>query len=794
MNRIFSVLLFSFFIVNNCRAQVTAGNDTTICQGTSITLHAESDSAGLITEFFNIQDDIFSPVVNIGFPFTYFGNTYTKCVLSTNDEITFDTTFAGQFSTWIPPGVLPNGTLNTILNSILGPFQDVLPGAGGIMSYATFGVAPNRFFVFNFCNSPMYQCTNINFTGQTIIYETSNIIETHITDKVTCPGWNSGQAIHGLQNIDGTVAFIVPGRNANTQWVTSNEGTRFTPDASGTTYTISTIPFAPIPMLGGVQWTDINGNQLATTQDFTVTPTTTTSYIATVQVCNGGTFADTVTVTVAPGVATFAHGNSTCPQSTDGFAAFIPQDSSIWHYQWLNSSGTLLDSGTITLASDTLFNITSGQYTLILVNTLGCTLTNNFNIQANTFVPPFQYSQGNTSCQQATDGFAVFAPQDTLTWQFQWLDSQNNVIGSGSVNQNSDTLNNISAGVYTLVLTNIFGCSLTHPFTITANPFNADFSVAPPVLCDGSPVNFINTSVGSVDTYHWNYGDGTSGFQQTGNHTYSPASNYSVTLTISNSSGCIDSVTKPISILPNIIANFSFFPLEGCVGSPIIFTDESNQFPTGWLWNFGDQETSTLEVPSHSFNADGQYSVTLTVTDSLCGTDSKTLPITIHFVPDVNLGNDTDVCKFESLHLDAGYPGTTYTWSTGETTQIINPPIPDHDTYFSVIVNNFGCLGYDTLLASINCDVTMPSSFTPNSDGHNDIFRPLGYRITHYDMVIYNRWGEIVYEINSPNISNGWNGKFNNTDAEVGVYVYYMNATFINGDKKSLTGNVTLLR
>ncbi len=783
-----------FLFTNKSFSQVSAGNDTTICQGSSVTLYAQSDSAGAITQFFNIADDVFSAVVNIGFDFNYFGTVYNKCILSTNDEITFDTSFAGGFSTWIPNGNLPNTNVNTILNSILGPFQDVLPGIGGIMSYATFGTAPNRFFVFNFCNSPMFSCTSINFTGQTIIYETTNIIETHITDKVTCPGWNSGQAIHGIQNATGTVAFIVPGRNAGVQWTTSNEGYRFTPDASFTNYTVAPITFAPVPMLGGIQWTDINGTQLAVTQDFTVSPTTTTSYIAVVQVCNGLTFYDTVTVSVAPGSSQFAQGNSTCPQSTDGFAAFIPQDSSIWHYEWFDSNSNLLDSGTITLLSDTLFNITSGQYTLYLTNTLGCSITNNFNIQANTFVPPFIYSQGITSCPAAADGFAVFTPQDTSTWQFQWLDSQNNVLDSGIVNQTTDSLLNISAGQYTLVLINLFGCSLTHNFTILSNPFNADFTVAPPVLCDASPVSFINTSAGSVDNYSWSYGDGGSSSQLNGNHTYSPAGNYSVTLIISNSAGCIDSVTKPISILPNIIADFSFAPLEGCVGSPIIYTDESNRNPVAWLWDFGDQQTSNNEIPSHIFDADGEYFVTLTVTDSLCGTDSKTFPITIHFVPDVNLGNDTDVCRFEVLHLDAGYPGTTYTWSTGETTQIINPPLPDNDTYFSVIVNNFGCLGFDTLLASINCDVIMPSSFTPNSDTHNDIFRPLGYRVTHYDMVIYNRWGQVVYQVNSPDISIGWNGKFNNEDQEIGVYVYYMNATFINGDKKSITGNVTLLR
>lgn len=871
------ILLMVFFL--NANAQVNAGNDTTICQGNSLTLHAQSDSAGAVTQL-NLPDDTYSQPVDIGFPFTFFGNTYTQCLLSTNAYIDFDLSGAGAYSQYPINNPIPSTSNPT--NTIMGAWHDVDPSVPtyGIMSYAIMGTAPNRYFVFNFCNVPEFQCNSLLYTGQIILYEGTSIIETHITNKPICSTWNNGgAAIHGLQNAAGTVAFVVPGRNFPTIWTTTNDGYRFSPDASYTNYTITPITFAPVPMLGGIQWTNLAGTFLGNDQDLVVSPTVTSSYIASVDLCNGSTFLDTVTVFVAPGSATFAHANSTCAQSADGWAAFIPQDTSTWNYTWENSSGTIigsgtisqtpdtlfnitagqytltllnlagctitntfniqanlvnsvvyaqdnstcpqspdgyaaftpqdtstwnyvwenssgivLDSGSVNQASDTLFNLISGQYTLTLTNSVGCVITNNFNIQADIFNAAVVYSQINSSCIQVADGAGIFTPQDTSTWSFVWFDSQNNILSTGSVNQTADTLLNLLSGQYTLVLSNSYGCTVSHNYTVNANPFTASFTVSPAPLCDEKPVNFSNTSVGTIDNYAWSFGDGNNASTASANHIYSPAGNYNVVLIISNNIGCLDTASTLISVLPNIIADFSFEPIEGCVGEFIEFSDKSNLFPIAWDWNFGDSHTDNTENAFHAFGADGQYTVSLTVTDSLCGTDTKTLPIIIHFVPDVFIGNDTSLCKYEQLYLDAGYPGTTYLWSTGETTQVITPPMADQNTYYSVIVNNFGCLGYDTLLAEINCDVIMPSAFSPNGDGFNDIFRPRGFRITNYTMTIFDRWGGVIFEINSPSINNGWDGKINGEDAEIGVYVYYMNATFINGEQESNSGNVTLLR
>lgn len=224
------------------KTQINAGPDDTICTPGSTTLTATLPATTTGTTV-SLSDDQYTGIINIGFSFTYFGNTYTQCLISSNNYITFNISTPGGYSPWSIPGPIPSSSCPT--NSIMCPWQDLLPPSGGTITYATLGTAPNRVFVVAFCSVAMFSCTNMNFTSQIQLYEGTNRIETHIANKPLCTSWNGGQAIHGIQNSTGTIAYVVPGRNAPTQWTCSNDGYRFTP-TTPTTYSQGSIPYAPV--------------------------------------------------------------------------------------------------------------------------------------------------------------------------------------------------------------------------------------------------------------------------------------------------------------------------------------------------------------------------------------------------------------------------------------------------------------------------------------------------------------------------------------------------------------------
>ncbi|MBK5286619.1 MAG: T9SS type A sorting domain-containing protein [Bacteroidia bacterium] len=176
-----------------------------------------------------LADDVFSSVINIGFPFCFFGNYYSQVVIGSNGVLSFNINLAGVFCPWVISQPLPVGAPANIRNAILFPWHELYPPVGGTIKYQTLGVAPYRKFVVQFQNVGMYSCTTTLFSGEVVLYESTNEIETHILNKAVCVGFNGGKAIHGLQDITGTIAVLVPGRNSPNQWTASNEGVRFAP-------------------------------------------------------------------------------------------------------------------------------------------------------------------------------------------------------------------------------------------------------------------------------------------------------------------------------------------------------------------------------------------------------------------------------------------------------------------------------------------------------------------------------------------------------------------------------------
>lgn len=138
-----------------------------------------------------------------------------------------------------------------------------------------------------------------------------------------------------------------------------------------------------------------------------------------------------------------------------------------------------------------------------------------------------------------------------------------------------------------------------------------------------------------------------------------------------------------------------------CTVNPVSFVDESDYTPDSTMWFFGDpgsgqQDTSTLANPSHVYANPGTYTVTM-INFHSCAIDTAVLQITIEELA-VDLGQDTVLCAGSTISLDAGNPGATYNWSTGQTGQAIG--VDSAGTY-GVVVSNNGCIGSDSIVITL---------------------------------------------------------------------------------------------
>jgi gliding motility-associated-like protein len=212
-------------------------------------------------------------------------------------------------------------------------------------------------------------------------------------------------------------------------------------------------------------------------------------------------------------------------------------------------------------------------------------------------------------------------------------------------------------------------------------------------------------------------------------------------------------------------------------------------FPVGfseniqYLWH--DGSTHDFMVATSS----GNYSVWVT-NDYGCMAYAQVF-LNVLPTPEVNLGNDTIIRAGDFIVLDAGNPGAVYTWSTGETTRTITGY--SGQTYW-VMVEKDGCFTYDAISIGEHppCILAVPSAFSPNGDGVNDILFVRGSNFTEFELMIFSRWGEMVFQ--TTDISQGWDGTFKGKPSPVDAYNYYLRGTCVDGHITTSKGTITLLR
>lgn len=226
-------------------------------------------------------------------------------------------------------------------------------------------------------------------------------------------------------------------------------------------------------------------------------------------------------------------------------------------------------------------------------------------------IPGFTNEPTFFDASVVSGGLAPF----TFEWNFG-----NNSFGSG------DTVATVYpvAGSYNaqVDVTDANGCTgVCNLAVLIENFLSVDFSTNIFNGCAPLPVDFTNESVNAV-TYLWEFGDGQTSNQANPTHVYTSPGTYDVTLYGYSQAGNLStSVTSQIAVFPSPVANFSAYPqVVGQAGQTVFFTDNSLNAWT-WDWNFGDpasgaNNTSTIQNPQHVYATNGNYTVTLIVTNN----------------------------------------------------------------------------------------------------------------------------------------------------------------------------------
>ncbi len=167
-----------------------------------------------------------------------------------------------------------------------------------------------------------------------------------------------------------------------------------------------------------------------------------------------------------------------------------------------------------------------------------------------------------------------------------------------------------------------------------------------------------------------------------------------------------------------------------------------------------------------------------------------------------NAGGSRQVCYGEPVRIGTDEPPASnsrqYFWSpaTGLSDTSAARPFAtptETTTFYLRVIDEYVQESFDTItLEVVHCDIFIPNIFSPNNDNLNDVLYVRGEGIAQLSFVVFNRWGEKVFESNDPH--QGWDGKFKGKQAETGVYVYMVNVTLENGMTVKRSGNVTLVR
>ena len=481
-----------------------------------------------------------------------------------------------------------------------------------------------------------------------------------------------------------------------------------------------------------------------------------------------------------------------CNGSTDGSIELTVQGGTgdDYDFQWTNGAGNVQNPD----------NLGAGVYDVIVTDGNGCTTTETATISEPDAIA-LTGDSSPASCSNTADGeIEISIDGGTGEYSLAW----NNGL--------SDDLNqeNLQPGNYTLVVTDQNGCNGTIDVIVEA-PEPVDVNLADVsnysgfnTSCNESEDGFITVSAeGGNGGYAYAWTDGTDG------PTISEIGQGSYSVIVTDQEGCSGESNFSLNAPAPIIVDVETDEPE-CFGEDngvvIINGVEGGRLPYRFSLNNGDYTTAqffgNLTSGTYSLAVEDANGCTNDLNVIVNEVEQLTVSLSDEPVISINLGDSITLSPQTRIELDSNF-----VWSIpfdGDTLSGTAPVVrPFNTTAYAIsVTDEFGCTATDEVLVEVTKprSVYMPNAFNPNSVIGNNQWMISGGQDVQIvrSLDIYNRWGEIVYAdrlfpTDNP-LRGSWDGNFRSNEAPSGVYIYIIEVEFIDGQRETYSGDITLLR
>jgi gliding motility-associated-like protein len=692
--------------------------------------------------------------------------------------------------------------------------------------------------------SYQWQVNGVNVGANSPAYTTStlsngDVIRVVLTSNATCspPTITTSNSITMIVNASVTASVVI-----------STPATAICAGAS--------VTFTASPTNGGsttvYQW-QVNGGNVGTNSPTYTTSTLANGDMVTVIMTSNATCAtppspisNTITMTVSPGgpalVAITSTGSTICVGASVTFTATPTNGGPTPSYQW-QVNGINVGTSSPTYTTNTLIN--GDVVTVIMTSSLSCATGSpaTSNSISMTVVPPgpasvIISSTSSAICSGTSVTFTATPTNGGSTPSYQW---QVNGVNAGT-NSPTYTISTLSNGdVVTVIMTSNLSCATGSPTTSNSITITVTPSVTPSVnivasstaICVGASVTFTATPTngGTTPVYQWKVNGANVGINSSTYTTTSLANGDVVTVMLTSNATCPSpvtvtsgaigiSVSSPVT--PSI--NITVPSTTICVGTSVVFTatPANGGSSPSYQWQVNGTNVGTNSSSyTTSVLGNGDVVTAIMTSNAACATSntvtSNSITMTLIntiITPSVSIASSPGNICFGTAVTFTGYPtnggsSPSYQWRLNGSNIGTNSPVfisntlANGDIINCLMTSNAICAIPNTALSN-NITVVldpavcpmgfyMPTAFTPNKDGKNDVCKPtlLG-NILSYKFSIYNRWGQKIFE--TTNLQKGWNGKVSGVDTDTNVFIWTCSFQFAGQTLENRKGTVVLIR